>query len=99
MSTECRLSLREGSADRMEIEVVVHFHEFIHCILFENHEFIQIGIRLKGAVETMDDMLFVNFFDKQHIEDFQFTIDAIVRGFVFAPPVPSDLTSDTIDEL
>lgn len=65
------IELREGSADRMESEVIVYFHQLIHCVLFKDHKFIQIWTRLQSAVKTMDDMLFVDFFDKQHVEYFQ----------------------------
>ena len=57
----------------MESEIVIDFHQLIHCILFEDYKLIQCGAGLESAVKTVDYMLLVNFFHEQHIEHFQLT--------------------------
>ena len=68
-------------------------------ILLQTDEPFQIRTMPSRAVKTVDNVFLLLFFDEKHVEHFLFALAAIMRRFVFAPAMETNLDTLGAHEL
>lgn len=83
----------------MQGERIVHLHQFGHLVLLEADESLQVGCLLPGAAHAVNHVAFLLLSDEEDVEDFHFTLAAIVRRFVLSPPMKPYFDAFGFDKL